>query len=119
MKVQTQRIVLTGYKFLDVSYFCYIILFLYVQVTLPKEQNIIIDRRGKTFIHSPRYLCMYVCRQKQQIKLKAFNSIYLSIYLILFTSIYLSIYLFQSYIYFIQYAYMYLCMYVVKNKTGH
>ena len=30
VKVQTQRVVLTGYKFVGVSYFCYIISFQYV-----------------------------------------------------------------------------------------
>ena len=47
MKVQTQRVVLTGYKFVGVSSFCYIILFLFVQGTIVKEQNIIIARRGE------------------------------------------------------------------------
>ena len=47
VKVQTQRVALTGYRFVGVSYFCYIILFLYVYVTIAKEQNIIIACRGK------------------------------------------------------------------------
>ena len=46
-KIQTQRVVLTGYKFVCLTYFCYIILFLYVSVTIAKEQNIIIACRGE------------------------------------------------------------------------
>ena len=42
VKVQTQRVVLTGYKLVGVSYFGYLILFLYVQVTIAKEENSII-----------------------------------------------------------------------------
>ena len=34
MKVQTQHVVLTGYKFVGVSYFCYILLLLYVLMTI-------------------------------------------------------------------------------------
>ena len=41
------RIVLTGYKVVGVSCFYYIILFLYVEVTIAKEQSIIITRRGE------------------------------------------------------------------------
>ena len=47
VKVQRQCVVLTEYKFVSVSNFCYIILFLYVLVTIAKEQNIIIACRGE------------------------------------------------------------------------
>ena len=47
MKVQTQRVVLTGYKFIGVSYFYYIILFLDVYVAIAKEQNLIIAFPGE------------------------------------------------------------------------